>query len=64
MELERQFLEINNQRALEVDQARENDDDANRRFKLERELWDNEKTDLLRNMKGLNRKIEELSEDT
>jgi len=30
---------------------------------MEKELWEGEKTDLLRKMKELNRKIEELQDD-
>ena len=30
---------------------------------MEKELWEGEKADLLRNMKELNRKIEELRDD-
>lgn len=30
---------------------------------MEKDLWEGEKTDLLRNMKELNRKIEELRDD-
>jgi len=59
MELERQFLEMNNQRSLELNDLRGADDNASKRFQMERDLWDGEKTDLLRKMKELNRKIEE-----
>ena len=30
---------------------------------MEREIWEGEKTDLLRKMKDLNRKVEELNDD-
>ena len=42
---------------------RYDDLEANKRLNLEREMWDGEKTDLLRKIKELNRKIEELAED-
>lgn len=63
MELERQFLEMNNQRSLELNDLRGADDNASKRFQMERDLWDGEKTDLLRKMKELNRKIEEYQDD-
>ena len=63
MELERQFLEVNNQRAQEIDEVRGNDEESRRRFAMERELWDGEKTDLQRKMRELNRKIEELQDE-
>lgn len=63
MELERQFLELANTKQLELEDLRGNDDNLQRRFKMEKELWEGEKTDLLRKMKELNRKIEELQDD-
>ena len=36
------------------------DEGAGRRFNMERELWEGEKTDLVRKMRDLNRKLEEL----
>lgn len=50
-------------RQIEIEGVREDDEHNNRRFKLERELWEGEKTDLLRKMKELNRKIEEIQYD-
>jgi len=50
-------------RQIEIEGVREDDENNNRRFKLERELWEGEKTDLLRKMKELNRKIEEIQYD-
>jgi len=44
-------------------QARNNDDEAYLRFNEERELWEGERSDLLRKMKELNRKIEELEDE-
>jgi predicted nucleic acid-binding Zn-ribbon protein len=37
--------------------------EANKRLNLEREMWDGEKTDLLRKIKELNRKVEEITDD-
>lgn len=37
--------------------------EANKRLSLEREMWDGEKTDLLRKIKELNRKVEEQNDD-
>ena len=59
MELERQYLEMQNVRTMELDQIRGEDDNVQKRFKMEKDLWDGEKNDLLRKMKELNRKIEE-----
>ena len=50
-------------RQIEIEGVREDDENNNRRFKLEKELWEGEKTDLLRKMKELNRKIEEIQYD-
>ena len=36
------------------------DMEAHKRLNLEREMWEGEKTDLLRKIKELNRKVEEL----
>lgn len=44
---------------MQIEGVRDEDENNNRRFKLEKELWEGEKTDLLRKMKELNRKIEE-----
>lgn len=37
--------------------------EANKRLNLEREMWEGEKTDLLRKIKELNRKVEEQADD-
>lgn len=63
MELERQYLEMTRNRQIEIEGVRDDDENNNRRFKLEKELWEGEKTDLLRKMKELNRKIEEFQYD-
>ena len=63
LELERQYLEMTRNRQIEIEGVREDDENNNRRFKLEKELWEGEKTDLLRKMKELNRKIEEIQYD-
>jgi hypothetical protein len=42
---------------------RVDDLEAAKRLNLEREMWEGEKTDLLRKIKELNRKIEELTDD-
>ncbi len=63
MELEREFLEITKSKVTDVDRLRVDDLEANKRLNLERELWDGEKTDLMRKIKELNRKIEELTDD-
>ena len=63
LELERHYLEMTRNRQIEIEGVREDDEHNNRRFKLERELWEGEKTDLLRKMKELNRKIEEIQYD-
>jgi predicted dithiol-disulfide oxidoreductase (DUF899 family) len=34
-----------------------------RRLQMEKEIWDGEKTDLLRKMKELNRRLEEVNDD-
>ena len=60
MELERQFLEQSQNQMLELEHLRGADEGGQRRFGMERELWEGEKTDLLRKMRDLNRKIEEL----
>ena len=39
------------------------DGNAVRKFNMEKELWEGEKSDLLRKMKELNRKIEEYQDD-
>jgi hypothetical protein len=53
MELERQYLEMTRNRQMEVQGIRGEDEGAQKRFKLERELWEGEKTDLHRRMKEL-----------
>jgi hypothetical protein len=53
MELERQYLEMTRNRQMEVQGIRGEDERAQKRFKLERELWEGEKTDLHRRMKEL-----------
>ena len=63
MELERQFLEMQNARSMEVNQLRGEDSNAQKRFQMEKDLWEGEKSDLLRKMKELNRKIEEYQDD-
>lgn len=63
MELERQFLELANSKNIELQEVRGGDQEIQRRFRMEKELWEGEKTDLLRKMKELNRKIEELQDD-
>lgn len=63
MELEREFLEITRSKNTDGDRLRVDDLEANKRLNLEREMWDGEKTDLLRKIKELNRKVEELTDD-
>ena len=63
MELEREFLELTKSKATDNDRFRTDDLEANKRLNLEREMWEGEKTDLLRKIKELNRKIEELTDD-
>jgi len=63
MELEREFLELTKSKATDGDRLRTDDLEANKRLNLEREMWEGEKTDLLRKIKELNRKIEELTDD-
>jgi vacuolar-type H+-ATPase subunit I/STV1 len=63
MELEREFLELTRTKHTDTDKIRTDDLEANKRLNLERELWDGEKTDLLRKIRELNRKVEELSDD-
>lgn len=63
MDLEREFLELTRNKTTDVDRLRVDDMEANKRLNLEREMWDGEKTDLLRKIKELNRKIEELTDD-
>jgi hypothetical protein len=63
MELEREFLELTKTKVNDTDKIRTDDLEANKRLNLERELWDGEKTDLLRKIKELNRKVEELTDD-
>ena len=63
MELERQYLEMTRNRQMEVQGIRGEDEGAQKRFKLERELWEGEKTDLHRRMKELQRRLEEVQDD-
>jgi chromosome segregation ATPase len=63
MELEREFLEITKTKHSDKDRMRVDDMEANKRLNLEREMWEGEKTDLLRKIKELNRKVEELTDD-
>jgi hypothetical protein len=63
MELEREFLELTRNKQTDGDRLRVDDLEANKRLNLEREMWDGEKTDILRKIKELNRKIEELTDD-
>ena len=48
---------------MEVNQLRGEDSNAQKRFQMEKDLWEGEKSDLLRKMKELNRKIEEYQDD-
>jgi len=63
MELEKEFLEMTRTKVNDTDKIRGDDLEANKRLNLEREMWDGEKTDLLRKIKELNRKVEELTDD-
>lgn len=63
MELEREFLELTKTKQMDTEKMRVDDMEANKRLNLEREMWEGEKTDLLRKIKELNRKVEELSDD-
>lgn len=63
MELEREFLELTKNKTSDADRMRTDDLEANKRLNLEREMWDGEKSDLLRKIKELNRKVEELTDD-
>lgn len=63
MELEREFLELTRTKQTDTEKIRGDDLEANKRLNLERELWDGEKTDLLRKIKELNRKVEEMTDD-
>lgn len=63
MELEREFLELTKNKQTDQDRFRVDDLEANKRLNLEREMWDSEKTDLVRKIKELNRKVEELTDD-
>lgn len=48
---------------MEVQGIRGEDETTQKRFKLERELWEGEKTDLHRRMKELQRRLEEVQDD-
>jgi hypothetical protein len=63
MELEREFLELTRTKVTDTDKIRVDDLEANKRLNLEREMWDGEKTDLLRKIKELYRKVEEITDD-
>ena len=63
MELEREFLELTRNKQEDVTKLRVDDLEANKRLSLERQMWEGEKTDLLRKIKELNRKVEELTDD-
>jgi hypothetical protein len=63
MELEREFLEMTKVRASDTDKLAAGDLEANKRLNLEREMWEGERTDLMRKLKELNRKIEEQTDD-
>ena len=63
MELEREFLELTKSKQHDVERIRVDDMEAHKRLNLEREMWEGEKTDLLRKIKELNRKVEELTDD-
>ena len=63
MELEREFLEMTKVKHSDSDKMAVGDLEANKRLNLEREMWDGERTDLLRKIKELNRKVEEQTDD-
>jgi len=63
MELEREFLELTRNKHTDNDRLKVDDLEAAKRLNLEREMWDGEKTDLLRKIKELNRKVEEVTDD-
>lgn len=63
MELEREFLELTRNKQTDGERLRVDDLEAAKRLNLEREMWEGEKTDLLRKIKELNRKVEELTDD-
>ena len=63
MELEREFLEMTKVKQTDVDKLQSGDLEANKRLNLEREMWEGERTDLMRKIKELNRKVEEQSDD-
>jgi len=52
MELEREFLELTRNKGTDVDKLRVDDMEANKRLNLEREMWEGEKTDLLKRIKS------------
>jgi hypothetical protein len=59
MELEREFLEMTKMKHGDNDKMASGDMEANKRLNLEREMWEGERTDLMRKIKELNRKVEE-----
>lgn len=63
MELEREFLELTRNKQDDMSKLKNDDLEANKRLNLERQMWDGEKTDLLRKIKELNRKVEEMTDD-
>lgn len=63
LELERQFLELTKNKQNEVEELRGLEGGQHRKFQMEKDLWEGEKIDLLRKMKELNRKIEDLQDD-
>jgi chromosome segregation ATPase len=63
MELQRQFIEVENKRAIELDQLRGTEDDSRRRLAAEAAVWEGEKIDLQHKMRELNRKLEEQQDD-
>ena len=63
MELQRQFLEVENKRASELDVLRGDDADQRRKLTAEAAVWEGEKIDLQHKMRELNRKLEEQADD-
>ena len=63
MELERQFLEVENQRALELDNIRGEDANEKRKLATQAAIWEGERAEMLHKSKELNRKLQELEDD-
>ena len=57
LELERQFLEQENQRNLEVDNIRGGDNDNKRHLATQAAIWEGERAEMLHKSKELNRKL-------